>query len=93
MVWTDILRDHARFVEARCEDGATIAADMRMAADEIVHLALDRDVLSARVAELEHQLYCDWYEIAVGQWALDHCTECKQLDETVNRATEAANKE
>ena len=35
---TELLRDHARFVEARCPDGETVAADMLAAADEIERL-------------------------------------------------------
>jgi plasmid maintenance system antidote protein VapI len=39
--------------------------------------------LAARVAQLDHQAECHWYDISAGQWALDHCEECRRLDEAV----------
>ena len=40
-----IIRDHARFVENRCEDGEVVAADMRLAAEEVERLRADRQAM------------------------------------------------
>ena len=43
----DVMRSHASFVEARCEDGATVARDMRAMAAEVERLRHDNQVLLA----------------------------------------------
>ncbi|GAG43513.1 unnamed protein product, partial [marine sediment metagenome] len=39
-----------------------------------------------RIAQLEHQADCYWYDIAEGQWACDHCEECDRLQKAVEAA-------
>ncbi len=54
--------------------------------NQIAQLAAENTKLKARVAQLEHQAECCWYETASGQWAVDHCEECRTLDEAVKAA-------
>ena len=47
----DVMRSHASFVEARCEDGATVARDMRAMAAEVAELREEVARLQAIVDE------------------------------------------
>jgi len=47
--------------------------------------------LWARVAQLEHEADCCWYDLAAGEWALAHCEECRRLDEIVKNTAKLGN--
>ena len=47
----DVMRSHAAFVEARCEDGATVAKDMCAMAAEVAELRGEVARLQAIVDE------------------------------------------
>ena len=54
--------------------------------NKATRLRLERDVLSAQVAQLEHRLNCYQYSLYRGFWTLVHCKECKRLNELVKGA-------
>jgi hypothetical protein len=40
----------------------------------------EASISGARVAQLEHEAECYWYDLASGEFALAHCEECRRLD-------------
>lgn len=52
-------------------------------------LNIENERLEARVALLEHQADCRWYDLGAGAWAREHCAECDRLSKELEAAKAA----
>ncbi|KKM73030.1 hypothetical protein LCGC14_1414640 [marine sediment metagenome] len=84
----------------RLRDEKGIVAVQRDAARQrdnvklVASLEAEVEQLNAVVAELRHQAECYYYDLDLGhgQWARDHCEECRRLWEAVEATRKTISK-